>query len=117
MPLYHGSCHCGAVRFTIDADITDIYACDCTLCRKKNARMTSVHEDKLVIVSGAEKLGLYQWNTYVARHYFCTVCGIYPFHKKRSMPDHYGVNVFCLDEFDPTGKSIRAADGKGMSVV
>ena len=53
MPLYHGACHCGAVQFTIDAEITDIYACDCTLCGKKNARMTSVHEDRLVIASGA----------------------------------------------------------------
>ena len=117
MPLYRGSCHCGAVRFTVDADITDVYVCDCSLCRKKNARMTSVHETNFAITAGEDKLGLYRWNTGVARHYFCTVCGIYTFHKKRSMPDHYGVNVFCLDDFDPALQPIRVADGKGMSVV
>ena len=117
MPLYGGSCHCGAVRFTVDADITDVYVCDCSLCRKKNARMTSVRETKFAITAGADKLGLYRWNTGVARHYFCTVCGIYTFHKKRSMPDHYGVNVYCLDDFDPAEQPIRAADGKGMSLV
>ena len=117
MPHYRGSCHCGAVRFTVDAEITDVYVCDCSLCRKKNARMTSVHEAKLAITAGEDKLGLYRWNTGIAQHYFCTVCGIYPFHKKRSMPDHFGVNVFCLDDFDPAQLPIRAAHGKGMSVV
>jgi len=117
MPPYHGSCHCGAVRFTVASEITDVYSCDCSLCRKKNALMTSVHESKLAITAGEDKLGLYQWNARIAKHYFCTVCGIYPFHKKRSMPDHYGVNLNALDDFDVKSLPVRAAEGKGMPIV
>lgn len=117
MPPYHGSCHCGAVRFTVDAAITDTYTCDCSLCRKKNARMTSVHESKLTITQGEDRLGLYQWNARIAKHYFCTACGIYPFHKKRTMPDHYGVNVACLDDFDAAAAPVRAAEGRDMPIV
>ena len=114
MPLYRGSCHCGGVQFQIDAEITDVYTCDCSLCAKKNALMTTVHEDKFSLMAGEDKLTLYQWNTKIARHYFCSVCGIYPFHRKRSMPDHYGVNVFCLEGFDPAGIPVRRTVGAAM---
>jgi hypothetical protein len=114
---YSGSCHCGAVRFTVDAEIAELYTCDCSICRKRNALMTNVHESALTILAGEDKLALYQWNTRIARHYFCSICGIYPFHRKRSMPDHYGVNVRCLDYFDPTGVPVRHADGRGMSLI
>lgn len=79
--------------------------------------MTTVHERQFKLVSGEERLSLYQWNARIARHYFCSVCGIYPFHRKRSMPDHYGVNVRCLDGFDPSSLSVREAEGITMSVV
>lgn len=117
MPLYHGSCHCGAVRFTVEDDITETYSCDCSLCSKKNALMINVHQDKLTIVAGEDQLSLYQWNTRVARHYFCRHCGIYPFHKKRSLPDHYGVNARCLDDFDAASVPTRKAGGKDMTVA
>jgi len=117
MTIYNGSCHCGAVRFTLAGPITYAYTCDCSLCRKKNALMTNAHESRLAITAGEDKLGLYQWNARIARHYFCTVCGIYPFHRKRSMPDHYGVNLHCLDDFDASSLPVRAAEGKGMPIV
>jgi len=68
------------------------------------------------VVSGEELLTLYQWNTRVAKHYFCRRCGIYVFHRKRAAPDHFGVNVFCLDDFDRTSIPIRAAEGANMIV-
>jgi hypothetical protein len=117
MPPYHGSCHCGAVKFEVQAEITDPYTCDCSLCRRRSATMASVHESKLKITAGEDKLSLYQWNARIAKHYFCSVCGIYPFHKKRSMPDYYGVNLACLEDFDLTGQPVRKADGKDMTVV
>lgn len=117
MPIYAGSCHCGAVRFEIDTEITDLYTCDCSLCRKKNALMTTVHESRFKLLAGANRLTLYQWNTRIARHQFCGVCGIYTFHRKRSTPDHYGINVRCLDDFDPAAMPVRAAEGRGMSLV
>jgi hypothetical protein len=47
--------------------------------------MTNLHESRLTVLSGEDKLTLYQWNTKIARHYFCSICGIYPFHRKRSI--------------------------------
>ncbi len=117
MPLYRGSCHCGGVQFQIDAEITDVYTCDCSLCAKKNALMTTVAEDKFTLVSGESKLTLYQWNTKIARHYFCSVCGIYPFHRKRTMPDHYGINARCLADFDAEAIPVRHAAGKTMTLA
>lgn len=118
MGRYFGSCHCGAVTFRIEADIVELTTCDCSLCVKKNALMTKVHESALTILSGEDVLSLYQWNTRRAKHYFCSKCGIYTFHRKRAAPDHYGVNIFCLDGFDPAAIPIRATKvGAGMSVV
>ena len=67
------------------------------------------------LLSGADDLGEYQFHTRTARHFFCRHCGVYPFHRKRVTPDHFGVNVFCLEEFDPQGIPVRATDGKGMA--
>jgi hypothetical protein len=117
MPVYRGSCHCGGVRFQIDVEITDIYTCDCSLCAKKNALMTTVPESSFSLLAGADKLTLYQWNTGIARHYFCSACGIYPFHRKRSMPNHYGVNVRCLEGFDASAIPVRRANGRTMTLV
>jgi hypothetical protein len=117
MPIYHGSCHCGAVRFTVEGEIAEGYVCDCSLCTKKNALMANVHESRLKITAGEDMLGLYQWNARIAKHYFCKQCGIYPFHRKRSMPDHYGVNLKALDDFDWTSVPVRAAEGKDMPIV
>jgi hypothetical protein len=69
------------------------------------------------VLAGAGKLSLYQWNTKIARHYFCSVCGIYPFHRKRSMPDHYGINLRCLEGFDASAIPVRHAEGKTMTLA
>lgn len=116
MSVHAGSCHCGAVAFRIDAEIVELTTCDCSLCVKKNALMTKVPESALTILKGQEALTLYQWNTRRAKHYFCRHCGIYVFHRKRSQPDHFGVNIFCLDGFDASTIPVRATEGKGMSV-
>lgn len=117
MGVWSGSCHCGAVRFRVEGEIKETIRCGCSLCRRKGAEMATVHESALIIEAGEDNLSLYRWNTGVARHYFCRTCGIYPFHKKRSMPDHYGVNVGCLDNFEaPAGTPYRWSEGTDMSV-
>jgi hypothetical protein len=113
---WNGSCHCGAVRFRIAAEIHETTSCDCSLCRRRNAVMAQVHHTELEILAGEDGLALYQWNLKIARHHFCKVCGIYTFHRKRSAPDHYGVNIFCLEGFDRTAVPHRQADGVGMTV-
>ena len=116
MTVHAGSCHCGAVTFRFDCEITELTTCDCSLCVKKNALMTKVPESAMTILAGEDALTLYQWNTRRAKHYFCKHCGIYVFHRKRSQPDHFGVNIFCLDGFDHSAVPVRATEGKGMSV-
>lgn len=76
--------------------------------------MVKVHESRFALLEGAESLAEYQFHTRTARHYFCRTCGIYPFHRKRVTPDHYGVNVHCLHDFDPEGIPVRLAAGAGM---
>jgi hypothetical protein len=67
------------------------------------------------LLSGAEALQEYQFHTRTARHFFCRTCGVYPFHRKRVTPDFFGINVFCLDGFDPSGIPVHATVGKGMA--
>ncbi|MDC0598693.1 GFA family protein [Gammaproteobacteria bacterium] len=111
---YQGSCHCGKVKFEIESDFPELTMCDCSICTKKNALMVKVHESQFSLIQGQEYLSDYQFHSNTAHHYFCKVCGIYPFHKKRVTPDYYGVNVFCLLDFDPTGIPVRQAIGADM---
>lgn len=76
--------------------------------------MVKVHESNFKLLSGEESLAVYQFHTLTAKHYFCQTCGIYPFHRKRVTPDFFGVNVFCLEGFDPAGIPVRATVGAGM---
>src|SRR5436190_9434806 len=112
--MHLGSCHCGTVKFRIEAQPTEATVCDCSLCTKKNAVMVKAPVTGLTVLEGEGALSLYQWNTKVARHYFCSRCGIYTFHQKRSAPDHYGVNVFCLDDFDPASIPRVQTSGEDM---
>jgi hypothetical protein len=111
---YHGSCHCGAVRFEIETDFPELTTCDCSICRRRNALMVKVHESAFTLVAGADVLAEYRFHTQTARHFFCRVCGIYPFHRKRVTPDYLGVNVFCLEGFEPDGIPVRQTVGAAM---
>ncbi len=100
---HRASCHCGAVRLELDLPdgIVDPRRCDCSICRRKGAIVASVPLAGLRVVSGAEHLRLYRFNTGTARHYFCGHCGIYTHHQRRSNPDQYGFNVGCLEGVNP----------------
>jgi hypothetical protein len=114
MQKYSGSCHCGAVNFEIETDFPEMTTCDCSICRRKNALMVKVHEEQFRLVSGSDSLTEYRFHTMTARHFFCKTCGIYTFHHKRVTPDYFGVNVFCLHNFDPLGIPVRATVGATM---
>jgi hypothetical protein len=117
MTTYLGSCHCGTVRFPVSYEPAELTTCDCSLCVKRNALMAKVPQDALVIQEGDDALATYEWNSPKAKHHFCRECGIYMFHQKRAAPDHFGVNIFCLDGFDVTSLPVRATEGVGMSLV
>ena len=114
-----GSCHCEAVQFEIENGFMELTTCDCSICARKNALMVKVHESAMHIIAGKDYLTTYQFHTNTAEHYFCKVCGIYPFHRKRVTPDYFGVNVFCLKGLDVKGIAlkdipVRSTVGAGM---
>ena len=93
----NGECHCAAVRFTADvAEPVRGSRCNCSICAIKGAVTVGTPLDGLTILEGEDLLTLYQFNTKVAKHYFCSRCGTYTFHQRRSDPNTYGVNVACL---------------------
>lgn len=100
---HRASCHCGSVQFELDLPdgIVDPRRCDCSICRRKGAIVASVPLSGIRIIQGQEVLRLYQFNTQTARHYFCSVCGIYTHHQRRSNPEQYGYNVGCLEGVNP----------------
>ena len=116
MNCYAGSCHCGAVSFRVRWDIDELTTCDCSLCAARNALMAKVPESALELLTGEDVLALYQWNSMRAKHYFCSRCGIYVFHRKRAAPDHFGVNAFTLAGLDLATLPRRATDGRNMTV-
>jgi hypothetical protein len=110
---YHGSCHCGAVKFTITADeITKACRCNCSICRRRGAIMSDVRftPDQMT-VEGSEALALYQFGDRDVNHWFCRTCGIFPFGDGPAMPGHYRVNLGCVDGIDPLALEIRLIDG------
>lgn len=98
-----GQCHCGAVQFVADikGGLSSARRCDCSLCRMRGAVAVSAALSGLTITQGSENLALYQFNTRVAEHYFCKICGIYTHHRRRSNPNEYGVNLACLEGKSP----------------
>ena len=115
MSTYRGSCHCGRIRFEVDGTLEGVMSCNCSICRRKNALMVKVHESRFRLLAGEGSLTEYRFHTMTARHFFCKTCGVYPFHRKRVTPDYFGINVFCLHGFDPSGIRVRRADGLSMA--
>ena len=115
-----GTCHCGAVEFevTLEEEIQKGARCNCSLCRRKGAVMVLVPWENIKIVQGKDKLTLYQWNLKIAKHYFCSICGIYTHHQRRSDPTGCGFNVACIEGVDPYAiEEIAMVNGASLSVV
>lgn len=116
--LLKGSCHCGAVKFEVNTPVSPAARCNCSLCRRKGALMTPPFTaDQLTIKQGENALTLYQFNTRVAKHFFCKHCGIYPFHQTRKDPKLWRVNIGCLEGVDPYTLDAGLSDGASLSVV
>lgn len=108
-----GSCHCGAVRFEVDLSdgIATARRCDCSLCARRGAVAVSAPLEGIRYTHGEDKLTLYQFGTRTAEHYFCSVCGIYTHHRRRSDPTEIGVNLACLEGQTPFLPEVIVHDG------
>ncbi|MFZ0486637.1 MAG: GFA family protein [Arenicellales bacterium] len=111
MTTFKGSCHCGQVRFEIEAEIDHVRSCDCSICRKRGALNHRIPKENLRLLTPWEDLVLYQWGSRTARDFFCPTCGILPFRRpsdptpaeirEGTQPfDGWAVNVRCLEGVD-----------------
>ena len=95
---YEGGCHCGAVRFRVEVEHHVVLDCNCTICRMKGNLHLIVPRERFTLLKGEDALTTYRFNTGVAKHTFCRICGIHSFYTPRSHPDGVDVNVRCLDD-------------------
>ena len=113
MTIHRGGCHCGRVRFEVDApahmEVTD---CNCSICRKSGFLHLFVERDKFRLLQGEDSLTTYTFNTGLAKHLFCRHCGVKSYYIPRSHPDGVSVNVRCLDADTVAAVNVTAFDGR-----
>ena len=107
-----GGCHCAAVRFEVRVEVWSGLRCNCSICQMTGFWHLIVDGDAFRLVAGAEVLTSYRFNSGVADHTFCAVCGVKPFYHPRSHPNGISVNIRCLDDAEARGRFVlRPFDG------
>jgi hypothetical protein len=110
--IYQGGCHCGAIKFEVDApEDIEVDGCNCSVCRMTGFLHLIVAGSKFRLLSGKESITTYQFNTGVAKHLFCKLCGIKSFYIPRSNPDGIDVNARCLST-QPRSMKVVPFDGQ-----
>lgn len=112
---YRGACHCGAVRFSVEADLDHVRQCDCSICGRRGALIHRVAPQDFHLETPLEALTLYTFNTHTARDYFCPRCGILPFRRPRTDPGVWGINVRCLDGVDLDAIPVKRVFGSRLT--
>lgn len=109
---HEGGCHCGAVRFEVDApaDVA-VLDCNCSICRMSGYLHLQVPKSRFRLLRGEDALVTYTFNTGTAQHYFCGTCGVKSFYVPRSFPEGYSVNLNCLDRSRVESVSVEKFDG------
>jgi hypothetical protein len=110
---HSGGCHCGRVRFEVEAPAAiEAVECNCSICSKSGFLHLIVPKSRFILIQGSESLSVYTFNTGVAKHMFCTTCGVKSFYVPRSHPDGYSVNVRCLEPTTIEKMTVVAFDGR-----
>jgi hypothetical protein len=113
MVTHAGGCHCGLVRFEVIAPARiEAALCNCSICRKSGFLHLIVAADRFKLMSGADALTTYSFNTHTAKHLFCSRCGVKSFYVPRSHPDGFSVNVHCLDAGSVESVNATPFDGR-----
>jgi len=110
---HKGGCHCGRVRFEVDAPANlFVEECNCSMCTKLAFLHLIVPADRFRLLSGQDALTTYTFNTGTAKHLFCSACGVKSFYVPRSNPDGFSVNARCLDEGSVVSMEVGSVDGR-----
>lgn len=116
--MYEGSCHCRAVRFSVEVpESVKLYRCNCSICAMTGYLHLIVPKSAVRFISGEDRLKVYQFNTGVAKHLFCEVCGIKPLYVPRSHPDRYSVHAQCVTPSILEGATIVPFDGQNWEAA
>ena len=112
-----GKCHCGAIRFSYQGkEISKGIRCNCSICVRKGALMTTevIAPENIKIDAEGGALGVYEFSTKTAKHYFCKKCGIYTFHQTLRQPGFFKANIGCLEGVDTSSIEVINFDGKNL---
>ena len=113
MTIHKGGCHCGRIRFEVEApEDLEVNECNCSICRMSGHLHLIVRKEAFRLVKGQDDITKYQFNTGVAEHYFCANCGVKSFYVPRSNPDGYSVNARCLDPGTMKSLTVDTFDGR-----
>lgn len=114
---YTGGCHCGAVRYTVEADLSKpVYACNCSMCGRSGTLLSFVPIALFTLEQGSDALSDYQFNKHAIHHLFCKVCGIKSFARGTGPngQEMAAINVRCLAGVDPEALKIERVDGRSF---
>jgi hypothetical protein len=110
--IYRGGCHCGTVRFELEAPgYLTVDECNCSICAATGFLHVIVPKENFRLLQGKNELTTYTFNTGVAEHKFCKHCGVKSFYVPRSHPNGISVNFRCLSHVPPEGYTISPFDG------
>lgn len=107
-----GACHCGEVRIRVRDTFQEALVCNCSICHMKGFLHLIVKAEDFELVTSADELGCYTFNTGVAKHYFCKHCGISPYYVPRSHPDGFDVNLRCMEDVTLSAMKVSTFDGR-----
>jgi len=117
MVTHRGGCHCGEVRFEVEAPSNlEAQLCNCSICSMTAYLHLIVPKGRFRLLKGAESLETYTFNTGVAQHHFCTNCGIKSFYVPRSNPDGISVNIRCLRPESIERITVSSFDGQNWEL-
>jgi hypothetical protein len=113
---YQGSCHCGAIRFSVEGQFDKVMECNCSMCSRKGSLLWFVPREKLKLQTPEDDVATYTFNKHLIRHQFCPKCGIGPYAvgtdpKGKAMA---AINVRCLEGVDVGALERVPFDGRSL---
>lgn len=105
LKTYHGGCHCGAVKFEADLDLSKgLGKCNCSICTKKRNWGITIRPDGFRLLTDPAALTDYSFGSGSAHHLFCKTCGIHTFGRgfiAEMGGEFVSVQVAALDDVTP----------------